>query len=205
MNQPAPPPLEPAGPPAGPDEQLAGWLAAVGLPAVISDMTDVADLAARAARLAVQHAARDLIRSVLVWPLGDGTGEALITVDPPDGPRLATLTVTAREFTGLTSRQALARLLDLARAQTSGLDAYLDTGGRHHDHARLETDLAELAAVAASLGETALGDLVHDAASIEASGTSNDGMESQVELLARVLGPKAALALLRDAAGGTGR
>jgi hypothetical protein len=107
-----------------PDEQLAGRLAGEYGPGyTVSTMEDLEDLTGRAVSLLDEHDETHLIRDIAVWPLRDGTGEALITIDRPAGPRLCTLTVPGKVFAGRTAKEALAALLDIARTEIGRMDA----------------------------------------------------------------------------------
>ena len=107
-----------------PDKQLAGLLAGEYDPGyTVTTMEDVDDLTGRAVGLLDERDETHLIRDVKVWPLRDGTGEALITIDRPAGPRLSTLTVQAEVFAGHTAKEALTALLAIARTEIGRMDA----------------------------------------------------------------------------------
>ncbi len=213
MTQPTPPARPPGqdGAPQGggrrtamTDWQLADLLAErCGCGYAIGGLDDVEDLAAAASAVLDDHQATHLISSVAVWPLGDGSGEALITVDRPLGPRLCTLTVKRQVFAGLTARQALARLLEIARAEIRRLEAYLAAGGAHQDLDRLRAETAAVTAAASTLDEGALGDLVHDVASRLASDANNGDLGEQAAFLVRHLGPAGAIAAIEAARPGS--
>ncbi len=190
----------PTGPgrPEASDEDLAAWVeASYPIGHVVGDLADVDELAAAAACALEEHGAAHLISLVEVRPLRDDG--ALITVDLPGGLRPCSPPVEGQAFEGCTVRDALARLLGIARAAIAPLRAPAREPGLP------QADLDALAAAAQGLAGEGLDDLVHDAASEQASEANNAGPVAQAAFLARHLGTAAALAILADARHGTPR
>ena len=176
------------------DEQVTAWIAAafaadghdIDVPDDdrAPDLDEIADLA-RA--VLDEHGATHPIRTMELWPREAGPRYDLITVDQPDQHRICLL--DAREFLipGGRTRQALAALLDVARAAA----ARLDTPGQD-DAARPGRHVPEGGAVLTYGDEEsawlALGDVVHDVFSGQASDLNNSGLLAQVVYLVQELG-----------------
>jgi hypothetical protein len=183
--------------PAASDSQLAAWLDDAarhgGHPAGVSDLDDLDALTSLAAEVLGARGAVHRIEQAAVYVLHDGSGEALLAVDPERGPRLCGLTFRFPWNGTRSPGEALHWLLAAADAETSRLDTYLATGGRHQDAALLREETARAEAAAALADEDALEELVHDIASQRGSDACNG---DPAGFLVAELGPDGAVAAI---------
>lgn len=183
--------------PAASDSQLAAWLEDAALqeehPAGVSDLDDLDTLTSLAAEALDTHGAAHRIERIAVYVLHDGSGEAILAVEPEHGPRLCGLAFRFPWDGPRSPGTALYWLLAAADAETSRLDTYLATGGRHQDAALLREETARAEAAADLADDDALEELVHDIASQRGSDACNG---DPAGFLLAELGPDGAVAAI---------
>lgn len=186
--------------PQASDTQLAAWLneaaAHGGRPADVSGLDDLDDVTTLAAEVLEAHGTAHRIENIALYVLHDGSGEALLSVEPDHGPRLCSLTFRAPWDSPCSPGEAAQWLLGAADEETSRLETFRATGGRHQDAALLGDETRRAADAASRAAQDALDDLVHDTASARASAACNDGPAGQAAYLLAELGPAAAMAAL---------